>query len=44
VFLYLEDQGIGRHHALLYEAYATYLELAGAFSHAELVYTEGINR
>jgi checkpoint serine/threonine-protein kinase len=44
VFLYLEDQGIGQQHALLYEAYATYLELRGAFSQAELVYQEGVNR
>lgn len=44
VFLYLEDHSIGRDHALFYEAYATYLELKGSFSQAELVYQEGINR
>lgn len=44
VFLYLEDQGIGRDHALLYEAYAAYLELKGNYSQAELVYQEGVNR
>lgn len=43
VFLHLAERGIGREHALLYEAYATYLELKGNFSQAELVFQEGIN-
>lgn len=44
VFLYLQDHNIGRDHALLYEAYAAYLELKGNFTQADLVYQEGINR
>ena len=44
VFLYLQDHDIGRDHALLYEAYAAYLELKGNFTQADLVYQEGINR
>ncbi|WIA31182.1 hypothetical protein OEZ86_001187 [Tetradesmus obliquus] len=44
VFLHLAERDIGRDHALLYEAYATYLELKGNFQQAELVYQDGINR
>jgi len=44
VFLYLQDHNIGRDHALLYEAYAAFLELKGSFTQAGLVYQEGINR
>jgi hypothetical protein len=44
VFLHLAERDIGRDHALLYEAYATYLELKGNFKQAELVYQDGINR
>jgi checkpoint serine/threonine-protein kinase len=44
VFLHLAERDIGRDHALLYEAYATYLELKGNFHQAELVYQDGINR
>lgn len=39
-----QDRGIGRDLALLYEAYATFLELKGTFPRADLVYQEGINR
>ncbi|KIY98307.1 checkpoint serine/threonine-protein kinase [Monoraphidium neglectum] len=44
VFLFLQDRGIGRDLALLYEAYATFLELKGAFPRADLVYQSGIDR
>ncbi|KAF6256972.1 Mad3/BUB1 homology region 1-domain-containing protein [Scenedesmus sp. NREL 46B-D3] len=44
VFMHLAKRNIGRDHALLYEAYATYLELKGNFQQAELVYQDGINR
>eukprot|EP00775_Hariotina_reticulata_P004959 gene4959-5200_t len=44
VFLFLESRDIGRDHALLYEAYATYLELKGNYQQADLVFQEGINR
>jgi len=44
VFVFLQDRGIGRDLALLYEAYATFLELKGAFPRADLVYQDGINR
>lgn len=39
-----QDRGIGRDLALLYEAYATFLELKGNFPRADLVYQEGVNR
>ena len=39
-----QDRGIGRDLALLYEAYATFLELKGAYARADLVYQEGVDR
>ena len=39
-----QNRGIGRDLALLYEAYATFLELKAAYARAELVYEEGLNR
>lgn len=39
-----QDRGIGRDLALYYEAYATFLELKGAYPRADLVYGEGVAR